>query len=39
MWHPLGATGSQLVSYLDLDEMAEDIGAVVVVPEAIPTRQ
>jgi predicted esterase len=38
MWHPLGASASQLVSYLDLDDLAEDLGVVVVVPDAMSSN-
>lgn len=38
MWHPLGANASQLVSYLDLDELADELGIVVVVPDAMSSN-
>lgn len=35
-WHPLGASASLMKRYLDLEDLAEDLGAVTIVPEGDP---
>jgi poly(3-hydroxybutyrate) depolymerase len=34
VWHPLGGTAKQMISYLDLESLAEDRGVIVVAPDA-----
>lgn len=33
-WHPMGASSSQVVDYLDLDTWADEAGVIVVVPDS-----
>lgn len=34
VWHPLGTTAQQIARYMNLDDLAEEAGAIILVPEA-----
>ncbi len=36
-WHPLGASASLMKRYLDLEDLAEELGVIAVIPEADPS--
>lgn len=38
VWHPLGATARQMVTWLDLETWADEVGAVLVLPDSLDTN-
>ncbi len=38
VWHPLGGNGRSMVTWLDLEDYAEQAGAIVVVPDALDSN-
>lgn len=38
VWHPLGGTARDMVNWLDLDTYAEDVGAIVVIPNSLDSN-
>lgn len=38
VWHPLGGTARNMVTWLDLENYADDVGAIVVVPNSLDSN-